>query len=486
MKRTTRNLLSRLTAAIVFLMLASGCSTTAAQYGAPRFDSPSLDAMLAPIALYPDPLLSHVLMAATYPQEVEEAAAWLRGRPGLSGDDAVRSSEGWDWDPSVRSLLAFPLVLDTLAEHPRWTAEVGEAFLVQRDDVMDAIQQLRRRAYAAGTLRSNETVRVVDAGYAITIEPVAAQTVYVPYYDPRVAYGTWWWPTRPPMHWPRWSGYYQPAPRDAFVVWGPGIHISSGFFFGSFAWARREVRVIDVHPYYYPRRIIVERSVGPGRPVIEHRTPAPGVWSHDARRRHFDRRRDDDRRDYGRWNEGGRRDDDQRDFRRQTAPQFPGPGRSFDEGRPSGATRESRESRRFSDRPEQPPAAPPRGAPYRAPEPSLTVPNQTPPPVMRQGPGEQRFNDRLPRDNDQPMRGAPRGDRRDEGRGPDRRGMDDDGLRGRRSAESQRPPEQRSAPPSVERPARPAVAAPPQRSRGPQDEDRPFRTHDNRESRDRH
>ncbi len=483
MKRTTRNLLSRLTAAIVFLMLASGCSTTAAQYGEPRFDSPSLDAMLAPIALYPDPLLSHVLMAATYPQEVEEAAAWLRARPGLSGDDAVRSSESWDWDPSVRSLLAFPLVLDTLADNPRWTAEVGEAFLVQRDDVMDAIQQLRRRANAAGTLRSSETVRVVDTDYAITIEPVAAQTVYVPYYDPRVTYGTWWWPTRPPMYWPRWSGYYHPAPRDTFVVWGPGIHISSGFFFGSFAWSRREVRVIDVHPYYYPRRIIVERPGGPGRPVIEHRTPAPGVWSHDTRRRHFDRRRDDDRRDYGRWNEGGRRDYDRRDFGRQMAPQSPVPGGSFDDRRLHRGERDARNPRRFQERPQHPTAPPAQVAPHRAPEPAVAAPPPPSPPLMRQGPADQRVDERSMRDRDQRMRGSPGGERRGDTRGPDRRSTDDGGGRGRYSAESQRPFE-RSEAQRAERPGRSAVAAPPQPPQVNQVEDRPVRNRGSREARD--
>src|SRR5690606_13865267 len=104
---------------------------------------------------------SHVLMAATYPEEVAEAAEWLRARPGLSGDAAVRTSLDQDWDPSVRSLLAFPMVLETLASHMRWTEDLGEAFLSQREEVMDTIQALRRRAYEAGTLRSNEAIRVV-------------------------------------------------------------------------------------------------------------------------------------------------------------------------------------------------------------------------------------------------------------------------------------------------------------------------------------
>lgn len=291
------------------LALIATPRTSAAQsytYGEPRFDPPALDSMLAPVALYPDPLLSQVLMAATYPREVEDAARWLRDNPGLSGDAAVRSADGWDWDPSVRSLLAFPNVLQTLADHPTWTADLGDAFLVQREDVMDAIQQLRRRALAAGTLRSTEYTRVVDTGYGITIESVSPQTVFVPYYDPRVTYGTWWWPARQPMYWARWPGYYGPSGRDAYLYWGPGIRLGSGFFFGNFVWSRREVRVVDVRPYYYPR-------------TFDRRPPAPDVWRHDAQRRYAEPGRD-----YGRPGHV------QRDGRPPEAPRPAPAARSFD------------------------------------------------------------------------------------------------------------------------------------------------------------
>ena len=115
MTRVARHLLVRLLALVACATAALAASNALAQYPAPRFDRPALDSMLAPIALYPDALLSQVLMAATYPDEVEEAADWLRARPGLSGDAAVRTSEDQDWDPAVRSLLAFPMVLETLA-----------------------------------------------------------------------------------------------------------------------------------------------------------------------------------------------------------------------------------------------------------------------------------------------------------------------------------------------------------------------------------
>ena len=121
-----------------------------------NYSQAELDQMLAPVALYPDPLLSQVLMAATYPHEVAEAARWSRAHPGLQGDDAVRAAQYEDWDPSVKSLLAFPQVLARMAENPGWTQSLGDAFLAQEPHVMDTVQQLRRRAQAAGNLQSSE------------------------------------------------------------------------------------------------------------------------------------------------------------------------------------------------------------------------------------------------------------------------------------------------------------------------------------------
>jgi hypothetical protein len=200
------------------------------------------------------------------------------------------------------------MVLETMASHLRWTSDLGNAFLYQRGEVMDTVQALRRRAYEAGTLRSNEAVQVFVTTGGIVIEQASPETVYVPYYDPRVAYGGWWWPARPPMYWPRWHGYVDPVPRGHYLAWGPAIHIGTGFFFGGFVWPRHEVRVVQVHPHYYPRRVVVERHDVHGRrdPVVVHREIRPGVWHHDDTRRRRDW--DGDRRDRGEW----RRDDDRR------------------------------------------------------------------------------------------------------------------------------------------------------------------------------
>src|SRR5258706_11569770 len=130
-----------------------------------------LDQMLAPIALYPDALLSQVLMAATYPIEVAEASRWCRANPGLQGDDAVRAVQGEDWDPSVKSLVAFPQILQRMEERPEWTQALGDAFLAQQPQVMDQVQRLRQRAEGRGNLRSDDRIRVVHEGPIIVVRP---------------------------------------------------------------------------------------------------------------------------------------------------------------------------------------------------------------------------------------------------------------------------------------------------------------------------
>src|SRR5687767_10221502 len=150
------------------------------------FSQAELDQMLAPIALYPDTLLSQILMASTYPLEVVEAARWSRANPGLSGEAAVRVVQDRNWDPSVKSLVAFPQILGMMDEKLDWTQRLGDAFLAQQGQVMDTVQDLRQRAYAAGNLQSNEHYRVVHQTRTIVVESPSPQVVYVPYYDPFV------------------------------------------------------------------------------------------------------------------------------------------------------------------------------------------------------------------------------------------------------------------------------------------------------------
>jgi len=196
----------------LFVLALSGSIAFAQEYGPasgrPAFVQQELDQMLAPIALYPDALLSQILMAATYPAEVVEAARWSRRNPGLNGDRAVRAVERMDWDPSVKSLVAFPQILMLMDEKLDWTERLGDAFYAQQADVMDSVQYLRQKAYVAGNLGSTEQLRVDRQGQAIVIELANPELIYVPYFNPTVVYGTWWWPAYQPIHWASWPGYY--------------------------------------------------------------------------------------------------------------------------------------------------------------------------------------------------------------------------------------------------------------------------------------
>ena len=233
---------------IVVLALATAIPIASGQTRVATFSRAEIDQMLAPVALYPDPLLSQLLMAATYPQEIVEAARWSRAHPGVEGDAAVRMVQDFEWDPSVKSLVAFPQVLARMDENLEWTQKLGEAFIVQEPVVMEAVQDLRRRAHASGQLASDERVRIVEQPEAIAIEPANPEYVYVPYYDPRTVYGSWWWPGYPPYYWAPWPGYvrgYYPG-----YWWGAPIGISVGFFFGGFDWYRRHAYVHRVDNYY--------------------------------------------------------------------------------------------------------------------------------------------------------------------------------------------------------------------------------------------
>ena len=214
-----------------------------------RFSQAELDSMLAPIALYPDPLLSQLLMAATYPLDVAQAAAWSRANQGLAGDNAVRSAANEPWDPAVNSLVAFPQVLAMMDEHLEWTERLGDAFMSNPTLVTDTIQALRGRADQAGNLRSGEEV-VVRRDYGnYVIEPAQPEVVYVPYYDPRTAYGQWWWPHYEPMWWNPWPGYAS-TPYAGFA-WGYGVAVGSGFWYTSFDWPRHYIRFHSHRPYYW-------------------------------------------------------------------------------------------------------------------------------------------------------------------------------------------------------------------------------------------
>src|SRR5215469_13507575 len=191
-----------------------------------------LDALVAPIALYPDPLLAQVLMASTYPLEVVQADRWTSDNKNLKGDALKDAVEKQAWDDSVKGLVATPSVLSMMSSKLDWTQKLGDAVLAQQPDVMDAIQRLRQKAQANNKLQTTQQqkVSVTQEGsrQVIAIQPADPSTIYVPYYDPNVVYGGWPYPAYPPYYW----GY--PGYIGAGLIAG-GIAFGAGYALGRWA-----------------------------------------------------------------------------------------------------------------------------------------------------------------------------------------------------------------------------------------------------------
>jgi len=258
------------------------------------FSREALDQMVAPIALYPDPLLAQVLMASTYPGNVADAVAWSKAHPQAKGDEAVKQVAGQPWDPSVQSLVAFPQALATLGQDPAWVQRLGDAFLAQPDQVMDAVQRLRRQAQAAGNLASNQyqSVSVQDAAPApaavegdtveavaapaqtIVIQPADPAVVYVPSYNPATVYGSWAYPAYPPAYYPPPPGYYAGSALAAGLAFGVGVAITDSLW-GGLDWHHDDVD-INVNRYNninVNRRLDVNQNTWRHDPV--HRDGVP-------------------------------------------------------------------------------------------------------------------------------------------------------------------------------------------------------------------
>ncbi len=233
----------------------------------PSYPPQELDRLVQRVALYPDPLLSQIFAAATFPDQIPDAARWADQHHYLTGDAlaAAISSDRLPWDPSVQSLLPFPSVLDMMASDMGWTSEVGNAFLAQQPDVMDAVQRERRQAYDYGYLRSGPQV-IVNGGPYITILPANPAFIVVPYYNPLVVFA----PPRPGFFIGGAIGFrFGVAIGPAFAPWGWGVN--------RFAWGEHRVFINNapwgrtwanrgayVHPY-----AAVPRYSGP-RPAERH------------------------------------------------------------------------------------------------------------------------------------------------------------------------------------------------------------------------
>jgi len=270
----TRKLLSGV--CVLLLLLLPGGAVLFAQDPAPQAPPPDqllspdqLANLVAPVALYPDKLLSQVLVAATYPLEIVEAAQWLQQNRGLQGSQLIDAARQQNWDASIQALVVFPDVLNRLASDVQWATALGNAFLAQQADVMNAVQRLRAEARASGKLTSTpqQTVTTDTQGgqTAIDIQPASPDVVYVPVYNPEYIWG-------PPVY-----GYYPPLyyPDFAFGFgFGPGIFLG-GFFggWGGWGWGPNWFGGVIVTNAFFFNHFGFHGGFGAGF--------HGGVWAHD-------------------------------------------------------------------------------------------------------------------------------------------------------------------------------------------------------------
>lgn len=205
---------------------------------APPIPAEQLDSLVAPIALYPDPLLSQTLVASTYPLEIIQLQQWLEKNKTLKDKALVDAVKKQDWDPSIQAMAALPDAVKQLAENIQWTTDLGNAFLAQQSDVMDAVQRMRKKAKDAGNLKSSEQqkveTQVIESKSTIVIQQASPEVVYVPSYNPTVVYGAPAYPY-PPIAYPP-PGYYAAGMAISFGVgiamgaaWGGGWGWNSGW-----------------------------------------------------------------------------------------------------------------------------------------------------------------------------------------------------------------------------------------------------------------
>ena len=213
--------------------LASTQEAASQEQEAPKIPDDQLDSLVAPIALYPDPLLAQVLAASTYPLEIIQLQQWMQQHKDLKDKALVDAVQKQDWDPSVQAMAPLPDALKQLADNLKWTTDLGNAFLAQQADVMDAVQRMRAKAKNAGNLKSSEQqkveTKVIENKSVVVIEQSNPQVVYVPSYNPTVVYGPPVYPY-PPITYPP-PGYYAAGMAISF-----GIGIAMGAAWGGGGW----------------------------------------------------------------------------------------------------------------------------------------------------------------------------------------------------------------------------------------------------------
>ena len=269
---------ARLLALLLLTLAISLTGAASRAQTAPPFDQQTLDELLAPIALYPDALLTQVLIASTYPLEVVQAARFVDRNRDMAPDALAAAAETQAWDPSVVALVRFPSVLAMMDDKLDWTQKLGDAFVAQQAAVMDTVQALRARAQAAGNLGSNAQQTVVVQDRFIVIEPAQPQIVYVPFFNPLFVYGNWWWATPPRWVWAPPPWHRPPGWVPGWGTgWGPGIGWGRPVGAPPWIWHGRG-------PNWHDRNIVINNNTV----IVNNR--GPQVWTPDpGPRRHVSR-----------------------------------------------------------------------------------------------------------------------------------------------------------------------------------------------------
>src|SRR5213082_2141041 len=296
MKSQSRKLLHReiALAGVAFLLLGSTAAlaqqaesqvmttTTSDTEQAPKLPNDELDSLVAPIALYSDPLLAQTLAASTYPLEIIQLQQWMDRNKNLQGKALGDAVAKQPWDPSIQALVATPDVVQRMAGNIQWTTDLGNAFLAQQSDVMDAVQRLRGKAESKGTLKTSaqqkvETQTVEGGKQVIVVEPAQPDVVYVPSYDPEVVYGP---PPPAYPYYPYTSPGYEPGTA---LAWGAGIALGAaawgawGGNWGNCDWNGGNVKINNTNNFNSNNNFNrnVNRQGGNWQHNSQHRGNAP-------------------------------------------------------------------------------------------------------------------------------------------------------------------------------------------------------------------
>jgi hypothetical protein len=276
----TKSLLMRGLAALLAALLASPPVLIAQQESAPPLKQEEIEQLVAPIALHPDDLVSQILMASTYPVEVVIAERWVKQNSKLTGDALTAALEKQDWDPSVKSLVAFPQVLTMMSDKLDWTTKLGDAFLADQKKVLDTIQSLRHKAQSAGNLQTTKEQKVIVEQQVIRIEPANPEVVYVPTYNPTVVYGAWPYPAYPPYY------YYPPGYVAGSMFWfgasmaaGAALGAAWGYGWGNADWNGGNVKIDN------SRNVNINNKIDRGKYANQLPAGGRGNWQHNAEHR---------------------------------------------------------------------------------------------------------------------------------------------------------------------------------------------------------